>query len=381
MSVLALLSAWFIAIRAARSWIAERREAEDALRSANEGLEARVEQRTADLLSANELLQQEISEREKFHLELMRSQNLLKEAQRLGHLGSWELDLPSGELRWSEEIYQIFELEPARFSPSYENFLNAIHPDDRDKVNQAYTQSLENRQPYDIVHRLLLPDGHIKWVHEHCTSDFDESGKPLRSVGTVQDITAQKLAEEKISNLAFYDPLTQLPNRRLLIDRLGSIMAASKRSGRYSALMFLDLDNFKPLNDAYGHGVGDLLLIEVARRMTGCVREIDTVARFGGDEFVALLVELVADKAESVEQAGIIAERIRVAVAEPYLLTFQEKDKTETTVEHHCTSSIGIVLFVNHEGSAEDILKWADIAMYQAKEAGRNLIRFYDAKD
>jgi len=376
-SVLALLASWLVAIRAARRWIAERRGAEDALRKANEGLEARVEQRTADLLSTNELLQQEISEREKARLELTRSQDLLKEAQRLGHLGSWELDLLSGELRWSDEIFRIFELEPARFSPSYENFLNAIHPDDRDKVNQAYVQSLENLQPYDIEHRLLLADGRIKWVHEYCTSNFDESGKPLRSVGTVQDITAQKLAEEKIGNLAFYDPLTQLPNRRLLNDRLGQMMVASKRSGHYCALMFLDLDNFKPLNDTYGHNVGDLLLIEVARRITGCVREADTVARFGGDEFVVMLGELDADKAESTAQAGIVAEKIRSILAEPYLLKIQREGKAETTVEHHCTSSIGVVLFINHEGSPEDILKWADMAMYQAKEGGRNQVRFF----
>ncbi|HEU0219461.1 MAG TPA: diguanylate cyclase [Gallionella sp.] len=373
-SVLAMLVAWFLAVRATRSWIAERSEAKDALRKANAELEARVEQRTADLLSVNESLN-------KANFELNRNQALLKEVQRLGHLGSWELDVPSGEAKWSDETYRVFEQEPARFSPSYENFLNVIHPDDRDMVNQAYMQSLENRQPYDVVHRLLLPDGRIKWVHEHCTSDFDESGRPLRSVGAVHDITAQKLAEEKISNLAFYDPLTQLPNRRLLNDRLGRMMAASRRSGHYSALMFLDLDNFKPLNDTYGHGVGDLLLIEVARRIAGCVREADTVARFGGDEFVALLVELVADRAESAAQAGIVAERIRAAIAEPYLLTLQQDDKTETTVEHHCTSSIGIVLFISHEGSPEDILKWADIAMYQAKEGGRNLIRFYDAKN
>jgi len=371
-SILALLAAWFIAVGAARRWIAERRGAEDALRKANEELEARVEQRTADLFGTNELLH-------KANLDLGRNQDLLKEAQRMGQLGSWELDLPSGEAHWSEEVFRIFELDPAQFSPSYENFLNAIHPDDRDKVNQAYTQSLENRQPYDIEHRLLFADGRIKWVHEHCASNFDESGKPLRSVGTVQDITAQKQAEEKISNLAFYDPLTQLPNRRLLNDRLGQMMATSKRSGHYGALMFLDLDNFKPLNDTYGHAVGDLLLIEAARRIAGCVREADTVARIGGDEFVVLLGELDADKAESTAQAGIVAEKIRSTLAEPYLLAVQQESGAETTVEHHCTSSIGVVLFINHQGSPEDILKWADMAMYQAKERGRNRVHFYSS--
>ncbi|MDO8292725.1 MAG: PAS domain S-box protein, partial [Gallionella sp.] len=193
-----------------------------------------------------------------------------------------------------------------------------------------------------------------------------------------QDITERKQTEEQIRHLAFYDTLTQLPNRRLLNDRIGQTMAASKRSGHYSALMFLDLDNFKPLNDTHGHDVGDLLLVEVAHRLTSCVREVDTVARFGGDEFVVMLSELDADNAESTAQARTVAEKIRSTLAEPYVLKFQQEGNAETIVEHHCTSSIGVVLFINHEASAEDILKWADMAMYQAKADGRNLTRFFD---
>lgn len=208
-----------------------------------------------------------------------------------------------------------------------------------------------------------------------------EDGIVTHYVGSDHDITKRKAAEGEIHNLAFYDSLTQLPNRRLLDDRLGKIMATSKRSGHYAAVMFLDLDNFKPLNDEHGHGVGDLLLVEAARRIARCVREVDTVARFGGDEFVVVLSELDEDKAESTAQAGIVAEKIRVTLAEPYVLKVQPEGKKETTVEHLCTSSIGVVLFINHETSEEDILKWADMAMYQAKEAGRNQVRFYESKD
>jgi diguanylate cyclase (GGDEF)-like protein/PAS domain S-box-containing protein len=208
-----------------------------------------------------------------------------------------------------------------------------------------------------------------------------EDGAIRYFVAIMQDITERKLAEEKISNLAFYDALTQLPNRRLLNDRLEQTMAASKRSGHYGALMFLDLDNFKPLNDTYGHGVGDLLLIEVAHRLAGCVRETDTVARFGGDEFVVMLGELDKEKAESATQAGIVAEKIRTTLAEPYLLAIKREGEAETTVEHRCAASIGVALFVNHEESPEDILKCADMAMYRAKESGRNMVCFYDEKD
>jgi diguanylate cyclase (GGDEF)-like protein len=191
-----------------------------------------------------------------------------------------------------------------------------------------------------------------------------------------RDITERRKAEEQIRELAFYDTLTHLANRRLLNDRLGQAMAAGKRSGRYGAVMFLDLDNFKPLNDTHGHNIGDLLLFEVARRLTRCVREMDTVARFGGDEFVVMLNELYVDRDLSLAQAGIVAEKIRVALAEPYFLTSREGDNKEIAVEHHCTASIGVVLF-NHDASPEDVIKWADMAMYQAKESGRNLVHFY----
>jgi len=208
----------------------------------------------------------------------------------------------------------------------------------------------------------------------------DANGNVTHYIGAHHDITERKRTEEQVRQLAFYDPLTRLPNRRLLNDRLSQTLAASKRNIRYSALLFLDLDNFKPLNDTHGHVVGDSLLIEVADRLKNCVREMDTVARFGGDEFVVILSDLNADKAESASQAKIIAEKIRNTLSEPYLLGIEHRGKTDGTIEHHCTASIGVVVFVNHETSQDDILKWADAAMYQAKKAGRNLIRFYDSK-
>lgn len=205
-----------------------------------------------------------------------------------------------------------------------------------------------------------------------------KDGEISHFVALKQDISARKISEEQLKNLAFHDPLTQLPNRRLLIDRLRQTFAASKRSNRYGALLFLDLDNFKPLNDEHGHDIGDLLLIEAARRLANCVREEDTVARFGGDEFVVLLKELDTDKAVSVTQANGVAEKVRAALAEPYRLELLQAEGGKTVIEHSCTSSIGVVLFVNHESGEEDILKWADAAMYQAKAAGRNTIRFFN---
>lgn len=204
-----------------------------------------------------------------------------------------------------------------------------------------------------------------------------EAGEITHYVATLHDITLRKASEEQIHTLAFYDALTQLPNRRLLNDRLSQTIVMSRRTGLYGALMFIDLDNFKPLNDTYGHGVGDLLLIEVARRIEKCVRETDTVARFGGDEFVVLLSELNEERAESEAQAGFIAEKIRVSLGEPYRLTIQHDGQVSGNVEHHSTSSIGLAVFIGHDASGQEILKMADVAMYQAKDAGRNTIRFF----
>ena len=193
-----------------------------------------------------------------------------------------------------------------------------------------------------------------------------------------RDITERKRLEEKIHHLAHFDTLTNLPNRRMLNDRLAHALALSRRTDSYGALIFIDLDNFKPLNDTYGHGVGDMLLIEVAKRLTGRIREMDTVARFGGDEFVVILGELEENRAEATSHATFVAEEILITLNEPYEITIPDRIEAKK-ITHNCSASIGVVMFVNHEGNTDELLKKADMAMYQAKEAGRNKIRFYDA--
>lgn len=221
-------------------------------------------------------------------------------------------------------------------------------------------------------------DKSLYWVATTIVPFMDAHGKPTQYISMRTDVTARKLSDAQIFNLAFFDPLTSLPNRRLLQDRLNQTLSNCKRNGQWAALMFLDLDNFKPLNDAHGHAVGDLLLIETARRITRCIREVDTVARFGGDEFVVILNELSDDLATATEQAKTIAEKIHHALAAPYLLTIPATAHLHShTVEHHCASSVGVVVFRGADTAAEDIMKHADGAMYQAKAAGRNLIHFY----
>ncbi len=187
-------------------------------------------------------------------------------------------------------------------------------------------------------------------------------------VGTLTDITLRKASEEEIERLAFYDPLTQLPNRRLLQERLKPALASSHRSGQKGALLFIDLDNFKALNDTLGHDMGDLLLQQVAARLNGCVRENDTVARLGGDEFVIMLEGLSELAFEALKQSEAIGQKILSAINQPFQLGSQE---------YLSTSSIGITLFDGHEHS-DELLKRADIAMYQAKTSGRNALRFFD---
>ena len=183
------------------------------------------------------------------------------------------------------------------------------------------------------------------------------------------DISGRKAAEDEARYLAFYDALTQLPNRRLLVDRLQQVLASGARSGLTTAVLFVDLDNFKTLNDTRGHEVGDLLLKKVALRLRGCVREQDTVARLGGDEFVVVLQNLSSDPPEAAAQARTLGELILAQLRQPYDLAGHE---------HHFTASIGVTLLREHRDSVDEVLKQADMAMYRAKDAGRNTLRFFD---
>lgn len=545
------------------------------------------------------------------------SEARLNQAQRSARVGNWELDLVSNKLYWSDEIYRIFEIDPAKFGASYGAFLSAIHPDDRDRVHQAYADSLANRQPYDIVHRLQFSDGRIKFVQERCETQFDAGGKAIRSQGTVQDITEQKLAEntlresearyravtytasdaiitadsagnivswnrgaetifgymeaeissqsltvlmpqryrgrhlqaikqllaggkphviggvaielaglrkdgsefplelslakweradgqfftgiirditarkrdelalkdsesrfrfmlenspiaaritnqatcqvvfanqryaalidsvpdkviginpkryyanpqdyadvlerlgkgeritnrlvellvpnehtvtkwalasylqleyqnepavlgwfyditdrkemeEQVLHLAYHDPLTDLPNRMLFADRLQQALASAKRDKTHLALLFIDLDKFKPVNDTYGHNMGDLLLKAVAQRIHDCLRESDTVARMGGDEFVVLLP---LTKAE--HDALEVAEKIRISLNQPFELAGYSLS---------ISSSTGIAIYPEHGNEEKQLMKNADDAMYYAKLAGRDNVQVY----
>ncbi len=219
----------------------------------------------------------------------------------------------------------------------------------------------------EIWDRRKNGDIYPKWVT--ITAVKDSNGVVTHYVGLHTDISARKASEEKIKQLAYYDPLTALPNRRLLLDRLKQALATSSRNNKYGALLFIDLDNFKSLNDNLGHDMGDILLQQVAQRLIACVREGDTVSRQGGDEFVVMLEELDDHAEEAAAKAKTIGEKIITSLNQPYQLSHHQ---------YQNTPSIGITLFINHQYSINTLLKRADIAMYGAKAAGRNTLRFFD---
>lgn len=244
------------------------------------------------------------------------------------------------------------------------------HPEDLtadvDQFNRLMANEIDG---YQLEKRFVSKSGKVIPTLLVVRCVRNSNGKVEYLTAMVQDISARKAAEKSIETLAFFDPLTNLPNRRLIVDRINSALLSSVRNHLFGALLFIDLDKFKTINDTLGHSYGDLLLIQAAQRILSCVRETDTVARLGGDEFL-VLVEDVDDTAQGTSQkVAQVAEKIRVALAAPYQLN-----------GHECVStpSIGISLYRDNDESVESLLKYADMAMYQVKESGRNAVRFFD---
>jgi diguanylate cyclase (GGDEF)-like protein/PAS domain S-box-containing protein len=427
----------------------------------------------------------DITECTKAASKLQQSWSHLIEAQRIAKIGSWSLDLQRNKLEWSDEIFNLFEIDQKQFGSSYEAFLDAIHPEDREVVNQAYTDSLASKKPYTIDHRLLFSDGRIKYVREACETRYDDKGNPVLSQGTVQniteqkeaeqqlglyasvflnspdatlitdqnnciiavnpalteltgytlkelegvnpnimasgltphqtyqemsdaleqqgywqgelidrakdgkvypkwttiavirdengqiinhiicfyDITERKAAEERIHYLAHHDTLTGLFNRFSLENRLGQAVVQARRTNKQIAVLFIDLDRFKNINDSLGHQIGDQFLKEVAKRLESIVRESDIVARLGGDEFVVVLTNL-DDTKMIARLTGKMVETLR----EMYVIEDHEI---------RSSSSIGVSIFPGDGEDVESLMKAADVAMYHAKEQGRNNYQFF----
>lgn len=295
----------------------------------------------------------------------------LDRAQRIAHMGNWDWQIGENRLFWSDGIYRLFGIKPAEFDASYEAFVARVHPDDRTAVDAAVQHAMETGMPYEIDHRIVRSDGAVRIVHESAEVQLDGQGRPVRVHGTVQDITAWKQAEQALQEkdahleyIAYHDVLTGLPNRALLMDRLAHAASRADRAANRMALLFIDLDRFKTINDSLGHAVGDAVLQAAADRLKTLVREEDTLSRLGGDEFVVLLEDL-----RDGQDAANVAEKIIQAL---------EKVLVIGNYPLHISASIGISLYPQDGRDAETLMKHADSAMYKAKESGRNTFHFYE---
>jgi len=269
----------------------------------------------------------------------------------------------------NREAEKIFGSEPQALLN--QPLRKVLQTDDQFKAEREHVLSnigLINGQ-YEETLLLRRFDQTVFWAHLQC-SNLDPSYPEAGNIWVIEDISDRKAAEEEINKLAFYDSLTQLPNRRLLLDRLDRALLSSSRSGKIGALLFIDLDEFKILNDTLGHDIGDLLLQQVAKRLSSCVREGDTVARLGGDEFVVMLEGLNENRDEVAKQCEMVGAQISLAFNRPFALNAHEV---------RSTPSIGVTLFDGRHNQVDELLKQADLAMYQSKAAGRNTLCFFDA--
>ncbi|MFS2216354.1 putative bifunctional diguanylate cyclase/phosphodiesterase [Telluria sp. Tellsp104] len=288
-------------------------------------------------------------------------------------LGLWDWHIPSGRRTVDGRACAIlgYTRDEQNRQRDERDMFSPVHPDDREPLRHALDQHLQGAVPaFEAEFRMRHRNGHWVWVQSRGkVVERAADGQPVRMVGTRTDISARKQAEADIAHLAFYDGLTNLPNRRLLMDRLGHAVAKCERNGGFGAVLFVDLDNFKTLNDTRGHDMGDRLLEMVAFRLQQVTREADTVARLGGDEFVLLLEDLGTSAVDATAHAELVAGKILATLSLAYTLDGHEL---------RSTPSIGVSLFGNANHVVHDLLRQADMAMYEAKSAGGATFRFFD---
>ncbi len=308
--------------------------------------------------------------------ELNKSKRRLAKTQELARLGNWEIDLINNSFHCSPEAGRLLGLCEDGRQISYIDFLASVAVQEHDRVKEKIDSAIKFKRPFSINYPVILPDGAQLHILNRCEIFFNENGDAEMMLGAVQDVTQLKNAEEEIRLLAFYDSLTGLANRTLFMDRLGHEISSAKRHGKIFALLFLDLDQFKRINDSFGHHIGDLLLKNVSETLQKCIRKSDSatgpvvigdsdtlIARLGGDEFIILLSDI-----QKPENAAIVARKIVQAMPTVYLLEGHEIS---------VTTSIGISIFPVDGEEMELLLKNADSAMYHAKEKGRNNYQFY----
>lgn len=311
---------------------------------------------------------QDISDRVVTHQALIESEYRYHSAMQVANDGVWDWNIKTGIVRFDERYYTMAGYEKDDFAFTLEEWQKRVHPDDFHITNKAMQQYIEGQaNSYDVEFRFLRKDETYMWIRARGKIiERDEQSNPKRFIGTHSDISVQKQHEEKILYQAHFDSLTYLPNRFLSLDRLKHSCQEANRKNELVALLFLDLDDFKKINDTLGHETGDLLLIEAANRLRSVVRSVDTVGRLGGDEFVIILGSLAA-----VEEAHPIIENLLNQFREMFIIRGREL---------MLTASVGVAVFPNDASDASELLRNADSAMYDAKACGRNTFSYYTAQ-
>jgi diguanylate cyclase (GGDEF)-like protein len=285
-----------------------------------------------------------------------RVETSLAEAQSIAGVGSWELDIGTGQVSWSRELYRVLGFPPEE-KASYEKLVARCHPGDREAVLKALRATMVEFTPFVVDHRVLLADGQERWVRARGRMELDSAGAPHRLLGTAQDISEERISEDVVLYRAFHDPLTDLPNRLLLLDRVSQAVKRLAREASNVGVIYLDIDRFQVINDSLGHAAGDEVLVALAKRLTGLVRPAETLARVGGDEFV-MVCEDLAEEAEAVR----IADAARAVVSEPIGVA-----RGDLVV----SVSAGIAMASSPFADPDSLLRDAEAAMYRAKREGR----------
>ncbi|MBD5803183.1 diguanylate cyclase [Aromatoleum evansii] len=286
----------------------------------------------------------------------------LRLSQRVGRTGTFEWDIPADTVHWSAEIAALYGFPAKAFEGPYAGWRESIHPEDRATLEQRVQEALQTGS-VEAEWRVLWPDGSEHWLAGRAVIHHDDAHRPLRMLGVNIDITDRKLIEDMLRREARHDPLTGLPNRALLYETACHLLPAMRRGHHLAAFLFIDLDRFKPINDTYGHDVGDAVLRDVARRLTEGLRGEDIVGRLGGDEFVAVVAH-IHDREDVSGIAGNLLDRL----ASPYSVN---------GVEVQVSPSIGISIFPQDGEDVDELIRHADVAMYAAKQRGRSNFQFF----
>lgn len=306
----------------------------------------------------------DITERWRVEKELRRSERSLAEAQRIAHVGNWEFDVQENKTYWSEETFKIFGLSSEHFVPSYGNFLKFVHPKDKEFVRSMIREALYEVQRNSFDHRIVRRDGMVRYIHTEYEVSRDDEGNAVSMVGTLHDVTERQKLEEELEHRAFHDSLTGLPNRALFMDRLRHTLRHSPGEAEEIVVLFLNVDNFKVINESLGHDAGDQLILSVSETLQESLNPEDTVARFGGDEFCILL-----EHDRGAEGALKLASQIASQLQRPQILAGQEIP---------VSASLGIFAGSSEDHEADDFIRNADLAMNRAKSKGKGRYEVFD---